>query len=72
MKKIYKSLTADQIKRGVIFSSTLSAAKTEQQKDTIHEVYDGEINADISIENLKNDSFFNYNPCGWKYNIIRS
>lgn len=72
MQKVYRTLTADQRKRGVIFSSTLSAMKIEQTGDTIHEVYESDIEKFTTIENLKNDSFFDGNPCGWKYNIIRS
>lgn len=38
MEKIYKKLTKEQIKRGVIFSSCLSTQRTEQEGDNIHEV----------------------------------
>ena len=36
MKKIYRKLTADQVARGVVFSSCLSPDRVEH--DTIHEV----------------------------------
>ena len=72
MQKVYRTLTSDQRKRGVIFSSTLSAMKIEQPENTVHEVYADDCNKEIEIENLKNDSFFDDNLCGWKYNIIRS
>lgn len=38
MKKIYKKLTEDQIKRGVIFSSCLSTIRDEKEEDIIHEI----------------------------------
>ena len=39
MKKLYKKLTAEQIGRGVIFSSCLSTNSIELTTDTIHEVF---------------------------------
>jgi hypothetical protein len=72
MKKIYRPLTLEQRNRGVIFSSTLSSKKLEQSGDTIHEVYKDDAYKETEIENLKNDRFFDDNPCGWRYNIIRS
>lgn len=71
MKKIYKPLTADQKSRGVIFSSTLSRATVEQPDDTVHEVFESDSDKYRTIDNLKDDKFFNGNTCGWKYNIIR-
>ena len=38
MKKIYRKLTKDQIKRGVIFSSCLSSETVEQENDRIEEL----------------------------------
>lgn len=69
MRKIYRSLTADQKARGVIFSSTLSKAKNELEGDIIHEVFETDSDKLATIERLKNDKFFNGSP--WKYNIIR-
>ena len=69
MKKVYKNLTYEQIKRGIIFSSCLSKFRTEQKDDCIHEVKDNEIESDETIKRLLNDKFFNTSP--WKYNIIR-
>lgn len=69
MRKIYKPLTKDQRERGVIFSSTLSRYTTELTTDTMHEVFETDVDKYRQIENLKNDSFFNESP--WKYNIIR-
>ena len=69
MRKIYKSLTKDQIERGIIFSSTLSRYTTELTTDTMHEVHKDDPDKHRVIANLKNDSFFNDSP--WKYNIIR-
>ena len=56
MKKVYRKLTKDQIKRGVIFSSCLSGTKTQTEDGIMHEV-------------LKDDKFFNNSQ--WSYNIIR-
>lgn len=79
MEKIYKKLTEDQIERGIVFSSTLSTEKTEQDGDLIQEVKDIDQTKDLGNENLrigleirllKNDRFFNDSP--WKYNIIRN
>ena len=69
MKKIYKSLTADQKSRNVIFSSTLSKATTELNGDTIHEVFATDSDISHTITRLKDDKFFNGSP--WRYNIIR-
>ena len=69
MKKVYKKLTEDQTKRGVIFSSTLSTERTEQENDTTHEVTKEEPNKEEQITRLKNDSYFNKSH--FKYNIIR-
>ena len=69
MRKIYKSLTADQKERGIIFSSTLSRYTTELTTDVMHEVHHDDPDKWNKISNLKNDSFFNDSP--WKYNIIR-
>lgn len=73
MKKVYKKLTEDQKKLGVIFSSTLSKFRTEQSEDTTHEVTEDNINNTSGpknkIELLKDDKFFNNSH--WNYNIIR-
>jgi len=69
MIKVYKKLTEDQVKRNVIFSSTLSEERTEQDGDTIHEIYNSDVDANKVIERLLNDSFFNNSP--WSFNIIR-
>ena len=68
VKKIYKTLTEDQMKRGVIFSSTLSSGRTERSGDVVHEVKEDTPNAAQVVKNLTDDSFFNkYRP----FNIIR-
>ena len=85
MKKIYKKLTEEQKKRGVIFSSCLSEYRTEQKNDEIHEVF--KINEeyfknkpayesikfrnenDLIIKRLKDDKFFN--DSHWNFNILR-
>jgi hypothetical protein len=71
MKKVYKKLTEEQIKRGVIFSSCLSTERNEQEGDTIHEVLktDDDITRDETINRLLNDKFFNNSH--FKYNIVR-
>ncbi len=69
MKKVYKKLTEDQIKRGVIFSSCLSSCRTEQESDTMHEVLKDDEDFYSTIERLRDDSFFNSSP--WTFNIIR-
>ena len=71
MRKIYKSLTADQKARGICFSSTLSRHTTELATDTMHEVHKDDPDKWATIDRLKDDKFFNGNTCGWKYNIIR-
>ena len=71
MKKIYKKLTAEQKKRGVIFSSTLSKYTDECLLDKVHEVFDNNERGQKIIERLYNDSFFNASPI-FKYNIIRA
>lgn len=69
MKKIYKKLTQDQISRGVIFSSTLSYNRRDDELgQQTHEVKN-EPGASKTIERLLNDSFFDRSP--WKFNIIR-
>jgi len=70
MKKVYKKLTAEQIKKGVVFSSCLSVYRTEQQGDTIHEVLNTDIDKAEKIARLKDDKFFNESH--FKFNIIRS
>ena len=69
MKKIYKKLTESQIKRGVVFSSTLSNSKTETKDDTIHEVLGTSLTKLDTIRRLLDDKFFNSSP--WRFNIIR-
>ncbi len=74
MIKIYKKLTKDQEKRGVIFSSCLSTSTTELEEDNIHEVTKQEYKeddrkADEKIKRLLDDKFFSESH--FKYNIIR-
>ena len=69
MRKIYKSLTADQKARGIIFSSTLSRYTTELTTDVMHEVHKDDPDKWGKIDRLKDDKFFHGSP--WKYNIIR-
>ena len=85
MKKVYKKLTEDQKKRGVVFSSCLSEYRTEQPDDLRHELF--KINEEDfknkpgyelkkvidnqnrKIINLKDDKFFNSSH--WNFNIIK-
>ena len=69
MRKINKKLTADQIKRGVVYSSTLSTERTEQTGDTTHEVFKLDTEGYKEIAHLQDDKFFNKSH--WNYNIIR-
>ena len=71
MKKVYKKLTEEQLKRGVIFSSCLSETRTEMKGNTIHEVFNTESYKEIDeeIKRLLDDKFFNASH--WKFNIIR-
>ena len=69
MKKIYKKLTDDQLKRGVVFSSCLSVYRNEQSSDTIHEVLQDDSDISAHIARLKDDKFFNASH--FKFNIIR-
>ena len=70
MKKVYMDLTEDQKSRGIIFASTLSTERTEQEGDTTHEVEEDNLDRHNMIRRLKDDSFFNDSP--WTYNIIRN
>ena len=63
MRKVYKKLTEDQIKRNVIFSSELIGG------GTIHEVFKTDEDKSEQIRRLKDDSFFNKSP--YSYNEIR-
>lgn len=69
MKKVYKKLTDEQKKRGVIFSSCLSAGRTEQNKDVKHEILNNDEDIKGHIKRLKDDKFFNSSH--WNFNIIR-
>lgn len=70
MQKVYRNLTADQKKRGVIFSSTLNYRRTDDEIGVkTHEVLATDEDKDKTIERLLDDSFFN--GSGFKYNIIR-
>ena len=57
MKKVYMDLTEDQKSRGIIFTSTLSTERTEQEGDTTHEVEEDNIDRHNMIRRLKDDSF---------------
>ena len=72
MIKVYKELTDDQCKRGVMFSSSLSTEIVEN--GTVHEITHSEAldnpeEAKKKKDRLLDDSFFNASP--FKFNIIR-
>ena len=72
MLKVYKELTEDQCKRGVMFSSSLSTEKVEN--GTVHEITHSDALEDpgaarLKKERLLDDSFFDRSP--FKFNIIR-
>lgn len=69
MRKLYKKLTEDQIKRNVVFSSTLCELSIETDGCYTHEVVKGQEDATEVINRLLNDKFFNKSH--YKYNIIR-
>ena len=69
MKKVYKKLTQEQIKRGIIFTSTLSVARTELEEDNTHEIFKDDEDIHAHTQRLLDDSFFN--ASSWKFNIIR-
>jgi len=69
MRKLYKTLSNEQIEQGVIFTSTLSRCNTEQPEDYTHTVKEDTPDKVIRIRRLKDDSFFNDSP--FLYNIIR-
>ena len=69
MRKVYKKLTEEQKARGVMFSSTLSKFRTEQNTDTMHEVLNTDEDKNAVITRLLNDSFFNASP--WSFNVVR-
>ena len=77
MIKVYKELTDEQKKRGVIFSSCLSEFRTEIADDRQHEVFkvDEEDYKAVrknqeKMERLKDDKFFNNSH--FNFNIIRT
>jgi hypothetical protein len=69
MRRVYLELTADQVKRGVCFSSSLSMNKTEDEDGTVHEVLKNHADAYEQKRRLLDDSFFNASP--WNYNVVR-
>lgn len=69
MRKIYKKLTDEQRKNGIIFTSTLSENTTDQG-GTTHEVFKTDTDKNEVIDRLLDDKFFNSSP--YKYNVIRN
>ena len=70
---ISRKLTADQKRRGVIFSSML--VENRNQKDVgkgLYEVKANDPNAQGKIELLKDSSFFAHPESPFRYNITRS
>ena len=74
MRKLYRKLSKDQVRRGVMFSSTLSPTRDEEGMNT-HEITrkqwrDNREEFRKEEKQLKDDKFFNGSR--FKYNIIRS
>ena len=67
--KVYKKLSEEQLKKGIIFTSTLSTSRTELKDDVTHEVYESDSDKWEKINRLMSDSFFRRSH--YKYNIIR-
>ena len=68
MKKLWKKLTKEQKRRGIVFSSTLSNSVVENKQNIISEVFYDDEDGNRKIEKL-----LSYNvDIFWKYNIIRS
>ena len=67
--KVYKKLTEEQKKRGVIFSSCLSVYRYEVTDSKTHEVFKIDEDKHEKIIRLKDDKFFNNSH--FKFNIIR-
>lgn len=69
LRKKYLSLTVDQKRRGVIFSSQLKDTKGRTKDASIKEVFKNTPNKEQYIYNLKDDSFFL--GSFWNLNEIR-
>lgn len=71
-KKINRKLTADQIERGVVFSSQLVNYTLGDTEETalVHEVIPGECNVAKKIALLKDVSFFKGMARDMGYNVV--
>jgi len=69
LRKKYLPLTADQKRRGVIFSSQFKDTSGRNESGSIKEVTKNTPNWEQYIYNLKDDSFFLGSP--WNLNEIR-
>lgn len=70
MKDIKKKLSKEQINKGIIFTSTLSKYRNEQEEDTVHSVYDNQEDKNEIIARLSDTTFFINSP--YNFNIIRT
>ena len=70
MKKVYKKLSEEDKKRGIIFKSTLSVNRFEGVNDYTHDVFNTDEDKNEQIRRLKDDKFFNKSH--FKFNIIRT
>jgi len=70
MKDIKKKLSKEQINKGIIFTSTLSKYRNEQEEDTVHSVYDNQEDKNEIITRLSDTTFFINSP--YNFNIIRT
>lgn len=71
-KKINRKLTADQMDRGVVFSSQLVNYTLGDTEDTalVHEVIPGECNVTEKIRLLKDVSFFKRMARDMGYRVV--
>ena len=63
-------LTADQKKRGVIYSSKLIVTNCSDIKERLHEVFDEDPNKWEKIENLKDVSFFKSMAKNFSWDVV--
>jgi len=70
MKTLRKKLNKGQIAEGVIFTSTLSTARSEKEDDTVHLVFEDNPDKVEKINRLLDTSKFE--KTHFKFNIIRT
>lgn len=70
MKTLRKKLTQSQIAEGIIFTSTLSTARSEKEDDKVHLVFEDNPDKVERIYRLLDTSKFE--KTHFKFNIIRT